>query len=475
MVVSATLGLAIAVVNLLIILVISLNSNLQNSQSTFKLSLAAADLLVGFVVLPVAVDILQRLVWTRHLSNEYVDVEGYEVNNQSISETIVTVQVAERAGKYRTKFSKTYENFGGFFAAVSIFVSVYTLAGAGWDRFSAVYNPLSYRKEIAHKAAKRACVVSWLVAIIFGLLPLFTPHFSYALVLSIAFATLDFNGLIMYSIALFIPLVLVWVVNILTYTVTKKHSKFRRQLTRKAQRKRQIIERRLAHTLRLMVGVFTLNTVPLLLLIFCSFFLPSTTPMFPRRFKEKDGVVFLTVEFVAAMLLFGNSLWNFFIYNSRNMDFRQALKIWIKKPLQKNGFSTCFGSAALFCRSMASTSRKRLPSFQSFSRYSVVYRKKSSVGTVSTKASTTNADESSFAFGRSRLQASNRAASAQTNDIVMEYQRDQAKTRNYADTNEFSKNDLNRIGSDCVFHSSGCQGSTMFPVSIVGDTKTNLT
>ena len=375
------LGLVIAIANLLIILVIAFNSQFRNSQAIYKLSLAAADLLVGVIVLPLAVDILRRLVWTRHVSMGHVEVKGYQLENGTISENITSVQIAERAGQFRSKFPLPYQNFAGFCTAVSIFVSIYTLAGAGFDRLRAVYNPLTYRKERANKFAKRICIISWLVAILFGVLPLFTPNLSYALVLSITFVTLDFNGLILYSVGLLVPLVIVWGVNIFTFSVSKKHSKFRRQLTKVAQRKRQNVERRLAQTLQLMVAVFTLNTLPLIILLVASLFLPSTRPSLPHQFNLKHGNLFIIVEFIAIMMLFGNSLWNFIIYSYRNRDFRVAVKIGFRRFLKAICFSSCLDSIMICCRSAAHSSRRRFSSFQS----SIKNRKKSSLATTITK------------------------------------------------------------------------------------------
>jgi len=398
LVACGVLGLLIAFVNLLIILVIALNSQIGNSQAIYKLSLAVADLLVGVMVLPLAVDILRRLVWTRHLSTGYDEVEGYLLQNETLIRNITSVQIAQRAGRFRTKFPLSYENFAGFVTAVSIFVSVYTLAGAGFDRLRAVYNPLTYRKEKANKFAKRICIASWLIAIIFGLLPLFTPNLSYALVLSITFVTLDFNGLILYSVCLLVPLLVVWVVNIFTFTVSKKHSKFRRQLTQVAQRKRQNVERRLAHTLQLMVAVFTLNTLPLIILLVASIFLPSTRPTLPHQFNLNHGNLFLILEFVALMMLFGNSLWNFIIYSYRNRDFRTAVKTGFRRFMKAICFSACVDSIMVCCRSAAHSSRRRFSSLHS----SAKRRKKSSLATTITKLPSTQSVDNAFSGISSR-------------------------------------------------------------------------
>lgn len=371
------LALAITVVNVLIILVLSTNSNLQNSQSTYKLSLAAADLLVGVVVLPFVIDILRRLLWTRHVIDGYHIVRGYDVINGTLTGNITTLSIANRAGKLGTKFSDIYQNISGFFVAVSLSVSVYTLAGAGCDRLSAVYDPLSYRKQRAYKIAKRVSIISWLVGIAFGVIPIFVPQISYGLVLSIVFATFDLNGLLLYSVGLLVPLLIVWFINFCTFAVSKKHSKFRRQLTLDARRKGQMIERRLASTLRLIVGVFTINTLPLLILIVLSIFIPTIFPQYPRSFKENDAVLFVTVEFVAIMLLFGNSLFNFFIYNIKNKDFRIALGLRFAKIMECLGCSSCYDTMLVRYRRFVFSGRKRLSSFQSFSRQSFASRKKS--------------------------------------------------------------------------------------------------
>ena len=388
------LGLLIAFVNILIILVIVFSKKFHNSQAIYKVSLAAADALVGAVVLPLAVDILRRLVWTRHLPAGHIETHGYSIENGTINGNMTSVLVTEKAGQFRTKFPLKYENFAGFFTSVSIFVSVYTLAGAGFDRLRAVYNPLTYRKEKANKLAKRLCIASWLIAVLFGLLPLFTPNLEYALVLSITFATLDFNGLVLYSIGLFVPLLIVWGVNVFTFVFSKQHANFRRQLTQVAQRKRQKVETRLARTLQLMVAVFTLNTLPLVILLVSSFFLPSTRPSLPHQFDLIHGNMFIILEFIAVMLLFGNSLWNFLIYSYRNRDFRTAVKTGFRTTLKAICFSSFVDSIVLCFRSLAHSSRRRLSSIGSMPRSSIRIRKKSSLVTAITKISKTLADHS---------------------------------------------------------------------------------
>ena len=381
MVAFGILGFAIVIANILIILVIMLNKHLRNSQAVYKLSLAVADLFVGAFVLPVCIATLSRQVWTRYeLPAEPNAVEGYRLIDGNININLTISQAHSLAGGFFTKFPRSYINFAGFFTAVSIFVSVYTLAGAGFDRLNAIARPFTYRKRTSYDTAVRTCLAFWLVAIIFGILPIFIPDLRYVLILSILFATVDVNGYILYSVSFFIPFVIVWIVNILTFVYSKKHANFRRSLTQPALKNRKNVERRLATTLRLMVGVFTFNTLPLLITFLCSFFIPSTLPYLPQYFSVDDTRIFLTVQFVATFLLLGNSLCNFFIYSVRNREFRKALKHLHKDVAMIANTSFCLNSTSICCHDIK---RKSSNPFTSIS--TAWNRRRSTAATISSK------------------------------------------------------------------------------------------
>ena len=336
------LGAVIAVLNLLIILVLTANKSMKKNQSVYKLSLAIADLLVGLIVLPICVENLRRLVWTRHeLSADTMTVQGYRLVNGSISKNLSEIEVIRVVGGFSTKFPVAYQNFAGFVTALSIFVSVYTLVGAGFDRLKAVSKPFDYRKRSAFTMAVKACVMFWITAFVFGVLPVFVREIRYGLVLSTIFASFDSSGYIMYGIAFFVPLVIVWIVNILTFCSSRNHFAFHNSPTQKAQKKRHMTEQRLAATLRLMVGVFTLGTLPLLLLLLFQSFIPTISPHNPKIFNAEAARIFYSFQFVTLMLLFGNSLWNFFIYSARSQEFRSALRTLLRKTLKNVKLSMC--------------------------------------------------------------------------------------------------------------------------------------
>ena len=137
------------------------------------------------------------------------------------------------------KFPNHYLDGIGFMTSVSIFVSIYTLAAAGFDRFFAVFKPLSYDKVKAKKYAKIACAISWLIAVLFSLLPLFrlTNEFNYGVTFTMFVSALGTLGINVYAVVFFIPLVVVWVVNVMVYVIIKKHTRnFHENHTSKRER-----------------------------------------------------------------------------------------------------------------------------------------------------------------------------------------------------------------------------------------------
>ena len=298
--------------------------------------MAVADLLVGVIVLPTLVANLHSQIWTRLLPRDEIQsVEGYEVINGTLSGNVSVVQKQFLAA-FDPKFTLSYVNFSGFFTGLSLIVSVYILAGAGFDRLNAVAKPFTYNNANAFSRAKRLNVALWIIAFILGILPVFVPVLKYYLLMAMIFVTLDFRGSVLYFVIFVIPLVIVWIVNMLIYYHCKKRSDFNFSMTEAALKKRQRVERRLASTLRLMVGVFTLNTVPFLIIIILPFAMPSLVPAVHTNFNQSLNLAVRTVRGVAMLLLVGNSLCNFFIYGVRNREFRNSLKLlFITRPTAK--------------------------------------------------------------------------------------------------------------------------------------------
>ena len=390
-VVCGFLGFAITVVNILIIVVFCLKPHgqkrlLNNSQAVYKISLAVADLLVGAIVLPTLVVNLDFQIWTRLLpSDEVQNVEGYKVINGTLSENVSVVQ-KEFLAAFDPKFTQNYVNFSGFFTGLSLVVSVYILAGAGFDRLNAVAKPFTYNDANAFSSAKRLNIALWVIAFIVGILPVFIPVLGYFLLKAMIFVSLNFWGIVLYFVIFVIPLVIVWIVNVLIYYHCKKRSDFNFSMTEAALKKRQKIERRLASTLRLMVGVFTFNTLPLLVTLVVPFIIPGLVPTILAEFDPRLTSVWSTVQGVAILLLLGNSLCNFFIYSVRNREFRRALKSLIIKIGKVTKITACLNSTSLCFQDIA----RRSSSISLSALSSSSNQPKNSVSTASSKVDTTS-------------------------------------------------------------------------------------
>ena len=364
------------VVNIVVIFVFSRRKSLSNSQTTYKLSLAAADLLVGVFVFPTCVYTLYTIVGTPLTTDLKRTVTGYQLINESYVE--VQAYISDRIHEnLRKKFlSPAYIDTVGFFTTVSIFVSIYTLAGAGFDRFRAVYKPLSYDKVRANKIAKISSVVAWILAIIIAIVPILIPAniLHYGIVFSLIVATLNFSGIILYIFLFFIPLLIVWVVNIAVYVVIKRHNRSRRRVSVSSVFKTDDIEKKLAATLRLMVGIFTFNTLPLWITLLCNLFISNVSPETPETLNTKAMFALITAQAVSVLLLLGNSLCNFFIYNNRSEEFRKTVKelIW-----NKIGLTACWDSIYICWQSSTGQGRRRLSSV-SLNLFNIHFRKWSS-------------------------------------------------------------------------------------------------
>ena len=284
--------------------------------------------------------------------DEVQSVEGYEVINGALSDNVSVVQ-KEVLAAFDPKFGLSYVNFSGFFTGLSLIVSVYILAGAGFDRLNAVAKPFTYNDANAFLRAKRLNVALWIIAFIIGILPVFVPVLRYFLLKAMIFISLDFWGVVLYFVIFVIPLVIVWIVNVLIYYHCQKRSDFNFSMTEAALKKRQRVDRRLASTLRLMVGVFTLNTLPLLITLILPFAMPGLIPTVPTQFDQDFNSVWRTVQGVAMLLLVGNSLCNFFIYSVRNGEFRDSLKLLIINIGQATKLSACLSSTSLCLQDLA--------------------------------------------------------------------------------------------------------------------------
>jgi len=408
MVVCGILGVIITLVNLTVILVHIFKPAFLHSQGVYKVSLAFADILVGIVVFPTLISNLLLVTTGRQKHADYVDVIGYETIDGNLSRKSSVVQVRAPGGRLSDFFHQTYLDIVGFFTILSLSVSIYNLTVAGFDRFKAVNRPLSYQRDKAKTFAKRACLVLWSIGILFAVLPTFVPSLRYWVTVSIFVASTGQDALILYVITFAIPTVLMWVVNIVMFHSEKKHAKVRRDLminSNQMKSKVKSVEYRLARTLSIMVGVFTLSILPAILVIIPSLFVSSIYYSNPRTFDMQGAIVYNAFEFASFIILACNSLWNFFIYHGQDREFRKAVIAMYSRKADCNGFSHCGLSLRACAQVVVHDGQRRI---SSISDISTIFTKKSSLVLASTISINSKTKSSTSSFNTAEESPSSR-------------------------------------------------------------------
>ena len=309
MVVCGILAMITFVVNLTVLCVFcSYKTASQNSQILYKLSLAAGDLLVGLVVFPSCVSTLHyRLVAQREII--------YVKSKNSLNGEHAT---------FDDSISQSYLSAIGFFTTLSLTVSAFTLALAGFDRLNAIRDPIRYDRRRAASRAKCLLALIWVLAFVIAILPLFAPGlYPYSLIVGLLAATTEEGALYEYLIGFGLPLLAVWiVVGAIYYNIKRQrqiNKKQRVSISCKATVKR---ERKVYKTLVAMLSAFTLSVAPTMIAVFAQ--------MDPRIHEQQADVYdpqlaasWYAFELFAVLLLLCNSLWNFFIYSFREAKFRR--------------------------------------------------------------------------------------------------------------------------------------------------------
>nr|XP_002123433.1 cannabinoid receptor type 1A [Ciona intestinalis] len=326
MAVSIALAIIVILVNGIVLAVLCTQSKMRTSQGIYKLSLALADILVGVIVFPTFVSSLYKYQIVEHNIGELANVTGYVIKERATEPgQIATMSMRSTTGHFRAQFSKSYLNFVGFFTILSLTVSILTLVAAGIDRFIAVFRPTKYKQNIATPIAVKVTVALWALSFLFSVLPLFVPALSYTLVASILVSSAGPQVLVLYAFAFIVPLLLMWLVTILTFTATRSYKNSWKRLSTSDDRKAHgINEARLARTLGVMVGVFTLSILPSIVVLICGMFMSNIYPNLPKLLSPTATTGFTSAEVVVIFILMCNSIWNCFIYSIREQEFRRA-------------------------------------------------------------------------------------------------------------------------------------------------------
>lgn len=377
------LSLAIVVANITIIVVFATTPKLRNSQALYKISLGFADLIIGLLVLP---SIIHSLITSYQGKLRLGDVIVGAPQN---SDGIVPRRPIQSTG---FRFTAGYMNFIGFFTSLSLFVSIYTLMMASFDRLFAISNPFKYSRHRAKRVATWASLTLWIIGIFFSALPIFIRDLSYGVIASVLILSLKTPGLIMYAVALLLPLVLMWLATISVYVMTKRQAaSVRNNLNVRrgsgdGDSESSSWEAKLARTLATMVGVFTICLLPSAITVLVPLGIDYIDPNYPRKFDPAANNTFVSVEFIAILTLMTNSLWNCFIYNARNKEFKRRAKDLYAGICTKQGLRNMQQNRRTILNLTAASSRKS----SSATELKYGHRKSTDISSVSaTKESST--------------------------------------------------------------------------------------
>ncbi|XP_078492039.1 LOW QUALITY PROTEIN: uncharacterized protein LOC144747708 [Ciona intestinalis] len=339
MVVIAMLAVGVTIANLTVLLVLTNHQPLRNSQAHYKLSLVVADLMVGILIFPTCLVSISKIFMQSRVISETTEVQGYNAsvawNYSNVKQLeLTTVMVRSVGQSFSTNFPKSYKNFVGFMATISLLVSIRTLMLASVDRLWAIAFPLNFHKGNSITFSKYAVTTLWVFAVLFGILPLFVPGMQYVLVVSILVSFGGRNALVLYFVSFIIPLVLVWSTTIATYCIARKHSKIRRKIMFRHGNAKDETENRLLKTLSVMALAFSSRLLPAAILL-VSMFMTNIYFTFPRLLDTTATKFYFSVEYVTVITLLTNSLWNCFIYSLRNREFAQIAKTLYSRAVLK--------------------------------------------------------------------------------------------------------------------------------------------
>ena len=366
----------------------------------YKLSLAAADLLVGVFVYPTFAYTLYA-IQVGLLVRRTLD-DDPELSNSSFNSSLLNSYGKpdpSTSNYYLSILDPAYEDAFGILTAVSLMVSVFTLMFASYDRFQAINKPLRYDKEKAKTNAQRITIILWAVAIVIGILPILAPELGGYRILAggVFIAVWEETSLILHSIALGVPLLAVWILTLLLNIIVKRQADIRKKLVSSARQNRDSrLERRLTKTLSIMVGVFTACILPALIIVIIPFVVPSIDAPNITILAKEPARAFISLELAVIIILASNSLWNCFIYSFRNKEFREDAAAIYFKILSALGLvrvKKLFGSC-LF--RMAYSGRRRLSTvFTATTRLSDQREKSSTSAAETTSSANENVHETS--------------------------------------------------------------------------------
>ena len=311
---------------------------MRHSKCIFRSFLGVADIIVGLIVLPTAVNTMLKTYQHTLQLQTPIDVIGQERffsanGSYNYTNTTLTINMLETIIMVKNKlFSSVYKNTIGFFTNASVTVSVYLLTVSGIDRLRALLKPLHYNQNVAKRFAILSSIVCWILAIFVSILPTFVNDFSYHIT-SGSFVLFKETTMttILYLVIIIFPLFATWIISVSTYLISRKTFDKDKSLSININDIKN--QRKLNFILLCMVFAFSISQLPLVFFFLAILFVPGLNEQIPQAYNSTNDCIVNVIELSAAIISTSNSLWNCLIYSLRIKTFRKAalekyIKIW---------------------------------------------------------------------------------------------------------------------------------------------------
>ena len=302
---------------------------MKNSQAMLRMSLACSDILLGIFFVP-----LSGLCSYLYLIEQTIYLDK-PIEITSISNNTFSIYPLGKLTMDPYNIKPVIADILGFTMHLSFLVTVFTLFVASIDRFWAISNPFKYDSEKAMRLTKYAIVTIWIVALAISILPFFLPALYYDGALNYPLIShietpWSIAIILAYVIIFGLPVLATAVISIMTFRSYRVQARIRLDIVPNARERIIQKEKRLAKTLFLMVGAFAGCVLPSVIMVLFS----ATIPQINARsgFRNVDIIGYIVngyVGNVAVMLSSCNSLFNVYIYNVRNVEFRDSSKKFI--------------------------------------------------------------------------------------------------------------------------------------------------
>lgn len=311
-------------VNLLVILVIASYPNSKSRQLIFKQSLAIGDLFCGLVVLPAFISTLYlRYVDQRILpsgDNIMLNNLTSTLTNQSVftnsiplSTTDANSSAANGVPLMDAAYPYWYLPLVGCITSLTMMVSLYTLLFSSLDQFTALRRPHAVSEAYAMRLTKTLAVLTWVVASIFALLPVFIDTLSpYEVITGLVVARGRYS-IIFYCLTFLLPLLLTWTINVWSWKLLNQNEEYNNM-----GNESDSVQKKLISTLTEMTALFTICVFP----VGISIVIHISEHGIGVSSSERITSQIYDFELVAALVLLSKGIWYCFLYNIRSEAFR---------------------------------------------------------------------------------------------------------------------------------------------------------